>query len=168
TGAPIGEPLRGHDDWVRAVAFSPDGKTLVSGSRDKTIRMWDAQTGAPIGEPSRGDPSSVDLVASNCPIGTEVVPLQDDRLSPSSPYSEIATPESSMPSLKILFQPSPQSIPLTSQGQWIMYLNRRILWLPHQYLVDASNILMSNGTLAISNKEYLFIIDLSSLRELLP
>ena len=28
-----------------AVAFSPDGKTLTSGSRDKTIRLWDVNTG---------------------------------------------------------------------------------------------------------------------------
>jgi WD40 repeat protein len=27
---------------VRSVAFSPDGKTIVSGSYDKTIKVWDA------------------------------------------------------------------------------------------------------------------------------
>ena len=27
---------------VSSVAFSPDGKTIVSGSRDKTIKVWDA------------------------------------------------------------------------------------------------------------------------------
>ena len=31
-----------HSDWVYSVAFSPDGKTIVSGSRDKTIKVWDA------------------------------------------------------------------------------------------------------------------------------
>ncbi|MDZ8068229.1 MAG: WD40 repeat domain-containing protein [Nostoc sp. DedQUE08] len=29
-----------HSDWVNSVAFSPDGKTLVSGSRDMTTKLW--------------------------------------------------------------------------------------------------------------------------------
>ena len=37
--------LQGHSHWVWAVAFSPDGKMLASGSDDGTIKLWDRQTG---------------------------------------------------------------------------------------------------------------------------
>ena len=31
-----------HSNWIRSVAFSPDGSKIVSGSDDKTIKVWDA------------------------------------------------------------------------------------------------------------------------------
>jgi len=37
--------LAGHADWVTAVAWSNDGKRLVSGSRDKSAKVFDAETG---------------------------------------------------------------------------------------------------------------------------
>jgi WD40 repeat protein len=38
--------LEGHKRDVFSVAFSPDGKTIVSGSSDGTVRVWNAATGA--------------------------------------------------------------------------------------------------------------------------
>src|SRR5882724_7512154 len=35
----------GHSNSVDSVAFSADGKTLASGSKDKTIKLWEVATG---------------------------------------------------------------------------------------------------------------------------
>lgn len=37
--------LAGHRDWVESVAFSHDGRRLVSGGYDAVARVWDAATG---------------------------------------------------------------------------------------------------------------------------
>ncbi|MEH2293304.1 serine/threonine-protein kinase [Nostoc sp.] len=35
----------GHRDWVSSLAISPNGQTLVSGSGDRSIKIWNLQTG---------------------------------------------------------------------------------------------------------------------------
>jgi len=40
--------LAGHSGEVYSVAFSPDGKYVVSGSGDKLVKIWDAKTGAEV------------------------------------------------------------------------------------------------------------------------
>ncbi len=40
-----------HPGHVRALGFSPDGNSLVTGSEDKAARLWDVATGKPQGEP---------------------------------------------------------------------------------------------------------------------
>lgn len=41
TGEAVLEPLQGHSDDVRCVTFSNDGRWLVSGSADHSVRIWD-------------------------------------------------------------------------------------------------------------------------------
>lgn len=35
----------GHDNWLRALVFHPNGKFLLSASDDKTVRVWDLVSG---------------------------------------------------------------------------------------------------------------------------
>ena len=63
---------QGHRDLIISVAISPNGKKIVSGGADKTIRIWDARTGIQIGEPLTGHTDSVSSVAIS-PNGKKIV-----------------------------------------------------------------------------------------------
>ncbi|KAJ3720294.1 WD40-repeat-containing domain protein [Lentinula guzmanii] len=68
---------RGHTSGVNAVAFSPDGKRIVSGSDDDSIRIWNADTGEVIGNPLQGHSNAVTSVAFS-PDGKKIVSGSDD------------------------------------------------------------------------------------------
>lgn len=43
--------IPGHSSGVTSVAISQDGKFVISGSEDRTVREWDAETGLITGGP---------------------------------------------------------------------------------------------------------------------
>lgn len=64
--------LEGHTTYVRALSFSPNGKTLYSGSQDGTIRTWDMEKGTLIeatSMPSGGNRLSYLRSISITPLG---------------------------------------------------------------------------------------------------
>ncbi|KAG8764253.1 hypothetical protein FRC12_008216 [Ceratobasidium sp. 428] len=63
TGRKLIGPLEGHGDTVWALVFSPDGRTLASGSEDATVRLWDTETGNAIVGPLIGHNLAVMCVA---------------------------------------------------------------------------------------------------------
>jgi len=63
---------------VRSVAYSPDGRHIISGSFDRTIRIWDADTGAAVSRPLEGHTDSVWSVASS-PDGRQIISGSSDR-----------------------------------------------------------------------------------------
>jgi WD40 repeat protein len=58
-----GDLLNGHSDWIRSIQFNPDGKKLVSGSSDGTVRLWDVQLGEQLGEALTGHTKHVNAIA---------------------------------------------------------------------------------------------------------
>ena len=60
------------------MAFSPNGRVIVSGSTDRTVRLWDAKSGAMIGTPLKGHEEWVHSVAFS-PDGQLLASGSEDR-----------------------------------------------------------------------------------------
>lgn len=71
--------LEGHPGIIHAIAFSPDGKTIASGSGDRTIKFWDAQSGK-LMNTLIGHTSKVTSVAFSADAKTLVSGSEDDTL----------------------------------------------------------------------------------------
>ncbi|EMD36495.1 hypothetical protein CERSUDRAFT_115528 [Gelatoporia subvermispora B] len=69
---------QGHEGRVRCVAFTPDGTQVVSGSEDKTVSLWNAQTGVPVLEPLRGHRGLVKCLAVS-PDGSYIASGSADK-----------------------------------------------------------------------------------------
>jgi len=69
--------LRGHKQVVFALAFSADGKRLISGSADKTARIWDVDSGQLLAA-LKGHSAKINAVAFN-KNGTRIVTAGDDE-----------------------------------------------------------------------------------------
>src|SRR5260370_30460658 len=62
----------GHKSGVNCISYSPNGRYVITGSSDKTIRTWDAETGTMVSEPLEGHTSGVSSVAYS-PDGRHIV-----------------------------------------------------------------------------------------------
>jgi len=66
TGEELGAPLAAHEDWIGALRFLPDGRTLVSVGGDHAIRLWDVSEPRHVrakGRPLLGQESGIESVA---------------------------------------------------------------------------------------------------------
>ena len=66
-----------HEDEVWSVAFSPDGKTVVTASRDNMVRLWEAASGKEIRQ-FQGHQGGVSSVVFS-PDGKTVATASHDR-----------------------------------------------------------------------------------------
>lgn len=69
--------LSGHSSWVTAVAISPNGQTIVSGSLDDKIKIWHLQTGE-LTQTLSGHSKAINTLAIS-PNGQLLVSGGDDR-----------------------------------------------------------------------------------------
>ncbi|KAF7982369.1 hypothetical protein HWV62_29112 [Athelia sp. TMB] len=106
----------GYNDNVEAVAYSPDGKRIVSGSWRGTVFIWNAQTGALLGRPFQGHNYGLNSVVFS-PDGERIMSCSSDdhnisiwRVSPCTLVTEISwgstadvinSPGGSKPSLSV-------------------------------------------------------------------
>ena len=68
--------LKGDQDFITSIVFSPDGKTIASGSKDKTIYLWDVDTGAHK-QTLEGHPDEVTRVSFS-PDGDTLISVSKD------------------------------------------------------------------------------------------
>ncbi|KAH8988299.1 WD40 repeat-like protein [Lactarius hatsudake] len=65
-------------DWaVLSVAYSPDGRRIVTGSMDCTIQIWDSRLGIPLTKPLKGHLGTVTSVVFS-PDGTHIISGSED------------------------------------------------------------------------------------------
>ena len=48
----LSEKTNAHSSYIHSVVFSPDGTKIVSGSYDRTIKVWDFGAPEPSNRPS--------------------------------------------------------------------------------------------------------------------
>ena len=65
-----------HENQVYSVQFSPDGRQVVTASKDRTARLWDAATGQSLGEPMEHEGWVV--TAQFSPDGKQVLTASED------------------------------------------------------------------------------------------
>jgi WD40 repeat protein len=115
--------LRGHENSVLHVAFSPSGGQLVSASSDATARIWDAETGSELAV-LRGHEGAVRTAAFS-PDGRRIVTASVDntaRLWNAEDGAEIAVLEGHVRLVRhALFSPDGRRI-VTASDDWTALL----------------------------------------------
>ncbi|KAH7116649.1 hypothetical protein B0J13DRAFT_630282 [Dactylonectria estremocensis] len=101
------QTLEGHGGLVNSVAFSADSQRLASGSDDKTVKVWDAETGACV---QTLDPTTNSLLSTG--IGLLNLDLPTDATLRGVRHSGWGR---------------------STDGIWIVKDGKGMLWLPPEY-----------------------------------
>ena len=153
------QTLEGHTGAVNSVAFSPNGKQVVSGSSDETVRLWDAATGAAL-QTLEGHTGEVSSVAFS-PNGKQVVSGSSDkrvqlwdrtvRLWDAATGAAQQTLEGyTCPVSSVAFSPDGKLLPILQVlNYWVVEGNTNIIWLPPDYRETC--LATQNGSLVLGH-----------------
>ena len=142
-GTGRGTDFTGHSEAIESLAFSADGKSLVSASDDETARIWEAGTGRPLAE-LRGHDGTV-YSAVFAPAGKTVVTGGQDRTirtwSTSSDPVRVELPRLDDQRLHdVAFDSTGERIVTASEDRtariWALSHGRLLHVLPHGHGVD--------------------------------
>jgi WD40 repeat protein len=120
---PDGVKLEGHTADINSVAFSPDGRLVVTASADGTARVFEAATGARLGE-LRGHGKSVNT-ASFSPDGKFIVTASDDatvRLWDATSFAPLRTIGGTYPNVVSSAEYSPDGrfiVAASGEAAWV-------------------------------------------------
>lgn len=96
--------LSGHAGEIYAVGFLPDGRRAVTGSFDKTVRLWDVASGQMIGQPWTGHGDVVYALAVNPRNGTVATGSFDGEVRLWDPDAAMTAQPGAKAAPKLLLQ----------------------------------------------------------------
>ncbi|KAF7557010.1 hypothetical protein G7Z17_g1025 [Cylindrodendrum hubeiense] len=157
--------LAGHGDEVSSVAFSGDSGWLVSGSHDKTVKIWDAATGALRNTLEVGtalhilsfDTTGSYLLTDRGPM--QLIPTQAQAQSQAQVQAGDKTRSSTAARLPrkpqaqslrwAVDKPQSHNYSLSPSQSWIKCDGHKTFWLPPDYRPSTSAISQSTATIAL-------------------